>query len=154
VASRGSVIPLFRQQRDSGTVTVTDERMTRFWITLEQGVAFVLRCLENMRGGEIFVPKIPSMSLMDLVTAIAPDAKVKMTGLRPGEKIHEVLVSEEEAPHTLEFPDMYVIQPTHNWWEAETWKEGDAMAEGFNYGSQNNTEWLSVDQLLEMVEGL
>ena len=117
VASRGSVIPLFLQQQPTGVITVTDKRMTRFWITLEQGVEFVLNCLARMQGGEVFVPKIPSMNIMDLVDAIAPDCEVKFTGVRPGEKIHELLVSSDESRQALEFPDMYLIQPAHPWWD-------------------------------------
>lgn len=150
VASRGSVIPFFLQQKSTGVLTVTDERMTRFWITLEQGVEFVLRCLQMMHGGEIFVPKIPSMNIMDLVKAIAPDCEVKFTGIRPGEKIHEVLVSPEEARNTLEFPDMFVVQPTHPWWNAGNWVGGQPLPDGFVYSSDTNSSWLTIEQLREM----
>jgi len=111
VGSRGSVIPIFLQQRCNGKVTVTDARMTRFWITLEQGVEFVIRCIDLMHGGEIFVPRIPSMGIMDLVAAIAPGCQVEITGIRPGEKIHETLVCVNEARHTVALEDMYIIQP-------------------------------------------
>lgn len=154
VASRGSVIPLFLKQRSSGVVTVTDKRMTRFWITLEQGVALVLRALELMHGGEIFLPKIPSMNIMDLVEAIAPGCAVKMTGIRPGEKLHEMLLSSDEAHHTLEFPDMFVIQPLHPWWEAEHWCNGKPLEDGFVYSSETNPERLSVEALREMIAKL
>lgn len=154
VGSRGSVIPLFMQQRHSGLVTVTDRRMTRFWITLEQGVAFVLKALELMHGGEIFVPKIPSMNIMDLVEAITPEAQVQLTHIRPGEKLHEVLLSSDEARHTLEFPDMFVIQPMHPWWKFDNWKEGNALPDGFVYSSNTNPEQLSVERLREMVAQL
>src|SRR6202166_431484 len=110
VGSRGSVIPVFLEQRRRGKITITDPRMTRFWLTLEQGVNFVVRCLEQMHGGEIFVPKIPSMRLLDLAETIAPGCKVEHIGIRPGEKLHEVLVSEDESRQTLETDDMYVIQ--------------------------------------------
>ena len=106
VGSRGSVIPLFLQQRRTGRVTVTDARMTRFWLILEQGVRFVIHCLNRMHGGEVFVPKIPSMSITDLTTAVASDCKVEYIGIRPGEKLHEVLVSEDEARHTVELPEI------------------------------------------------
>jgi UDP-N-acetylglucosamine 4,6-dehydratase len=154
VASRGSVIPLFLQQRANGTITVTDKRMSRFWITLEQGVKFVLRCLETMHGGEVFVPKIPSMNIMDLVAAIAPDCQGQFNGVRPGEKIHELLVSPDEARQTLEFPDMFVIQPAHNWWNQGNWTEGQPLPDGFSYGSNSNSDWLSVEALREMVAQL
>ena len=154
MASRGSVIPLFRQQRSNGHETVTDARMTRFWITLQQGVEFVLRCLETMRGGEIFVPKIPSMSIMDLVRAIAPECRVTFSGIRPGEKLHEVLIAPDEAWHTLEFPDMFVVEPTHPWWSDDKWEGGKRLPEGFVYSSQANPQQLSVEALREMVAQL
>ncbi|WP_028458793.1 UDP-N-acetylglucosamine 4,6-dehydratase (inverting) [Chloroflexus sp. Y-396-1] len=147
VGSRGSVIPLFLEQRRTGRVTVTDPRMTRFWLTLEQGVRFVIRCIEHMHGGEVFIPKIPSMNIMDLVQAIAPDCKVDYIGIRPGEKLHEVLLSEDESRHALELDDMYVIRPLYNWWETKNWYEGKPVPEGFRYTSDTNTHWLSVDEL-------
>ena len=153
VASRGSVIPLFLQQRATGTVTVTDDRMTRFWITLEQGVRFVLHCLETMHGGEVFVPKIPSMSILDLVEAIAPGCQVRITGIRPGEKLHEVLISSDEARQTLEFPDKFVIQPAHPWWRSKNWSGGTPMPDGFVYSSQSNPQSLTIEMLREMVPG-
>lgn len=154
VASRGSVIPLFVQQRSTGVITVTDKRMNRFWITLDQGVEFVLRCLQSMRGGEIFVPKIPSMNILDLVAAIAPDCQVKFTGIRPGEKIDELLISPDEAHHVLEFPDMFVIQPAHAWWDGADWDGGQPLPDGFRYGSDNNPQWLSVGELEDIVANL
>jgi len=147
VGSRGSVIPVFLEQRRTGRVTVTDPRMTRFWLTLEQGVRFVIRCIEHMHGGEVFIPKIPSMNIMDLVQAIAPDCKVDYIGIRPGEKLHEVLLSEDESRHALELDDMYVIRPLYNWWETKNWSEGKPVPEGFRYTSDTNTHWLSVDEL-------
>jgi UDP-N-acetylglucosamine 4,6-dehydratase len=154
VASRGSVIPLFLQQRLSGMVTVTDERMTRFWMTLEQGVEFVLHCLELMHGGEIFVPKIPSMSIVDLVEAVAPGCEIKITGIRPGEKLHEVLISGDEARHTLEFPRMFVIQPEHPWWKEHNWVDGKSIPEGFIYSSDTNPEKMTVEVLRDMIARL
>ncbi|MCL6636012.1 MAG: polysaccharide biosynthesis protein, partial [Peptococcaceae bacterium] len=154
VGSRGSVIPLFLEQRRNGRVTVTDPRMTRFWITLEQGVRFVIRCIEQMHGGEIFVPKIPSMNIMDLVKAVAPDCEVEYIGIRPGEKLHEVLISEDEARHTMELEDMYMVQPVHPWWRVENWASGKPLPDGFRYTSDANSQWLSVDELRALVEGL
>jgi len=154
VGSRGSVIPIFLEQRQSGRVTVTDRRMTRFWITLEQGVRFVIRCIEQMSGGEVFVPKIPSMSIMDLVEAVAPGCEVEYIGIRPGEKLHEVLISEDEARHTLEFDDMFVIQPVHPWWSVGNWSHGRPLPDGFRYTSDTNSRWLSVDDLRALVEEL
>lgn len=154
VGSRGSVIPLFLEQRRNGRVTVTDPRMTRFWITLEQGVRFVIRCIEQVHGGEVFVPKIPSMNIMDLVKAVAPDCEVEYIGIRPGEKLHEVLISEDEARHTLELEDMYVIQPVHLWWRVENWAGGKPLPEGFRYTSDTNSQWLSVDELRALIEDL
>ena len=154
VGSRGSVIPLFLGQRRSGKVTVTDRRMTRFWITLEQGVRFVIRCIEEMYGGEVFVPKIPSMNIMDSAEAVAPGCKVEHIGIRPGEKLHEVLISEDEARHTLEFNDMFVIQPVHPWWFVGNWSDGKSLPDGFRYTSDTNPQWLSVDDLRVLVEEL
>ena len=116
VGSRGSVIPIFLQQRRTGRITITHPDMTRFWLTLEQGVRFVIHGIERMHGGEIFVPKIPCMGITDLFNAIAPECRAEYIGIRPGEKLHEVLVSEDEARHTLEVEDMYVILPAHPWW--------------------------------------
>ena len=152
VGSRGSVIPLFKKQRKRGKVTVTDPRMTRFWITLEQGVRFVIRCLEQMHGGEVFVPKIPSMNLLDLAKAVAPECRVEEIGIRPGEKVHEVLVAEDEARHSLELEDMYVVQPIHTWWRRENLSGGRQLADGFHYGSENNSKWLTIDELRAIAE--
>jgi UDP-N-acetylglucosamine 4,6-dehydratase len=152
VGSRGSVVPLFLKQRQNGKVTITDPRMTRFWITLEQGVEFVIRCIEQMHGGEIFVPKIPSMNIMDLAKAVAADCDVEYIGIRPGEKLHEVLVSEDEARHAVELDDMYIIQPVHPWWGTENWIGARPLPDGFRYTSDTNTRWLSVEELRRLVE--
>ena len=153
VGSRGSVVPLFREQAKTGELTLTDERMTRFWITLEQGVEFVLSCTERMKGGEVFVPKIPSMRINDLAEAVAPGVKRTYVGIRPGEKLHEALLTEDEARHALEFPDRYLIEPEHPWWTAEAaHKEGTRLPDGFRYTSDNNKEWLTVARLREMFE--
>src|ERR1700688_3561775 len=151
VGSRGSVIPVFQEQRKRGKITVTDPRMTRFWLTLEHGVQFVVRAIEQMHGGEIFVPKIPSMRLVDLAEAVAPGCQVEYIGIRPGEKLHEVLVSEDEARQTLETEDMYVIQPSHPWWKAENWVNAKPLREGFRYGSDSNERWLTRRELEELV---
>jgi UDP-N-acetylglucosamine 4,6-dehydratase len=151
VGSRGSVIPVFQEQRKRGKITVTDPRMTRFWITLEQGVRFVVRCLEDMHGGEIFVPKIPSMKLTDMAESIAPGCEIEYVGIRAGEKLHEVLVSEDEARNNLELEDMYVIQPAHPWWRRENWHAARPMPEGFRYSSDSNEHWLTGDQLQSLV---
>ena len=149
VGSRGSVIPVFREQAKNGTITITDSRMTRFWITLEQGVQFVLNCLNMMRGGEIFVPKIPSMRLTDLAGTVAPDVKQNITGLRPGEKLHEALITEDEARHAREFEDCFIIYPEFPFWTEDTYLDltGQALPDGFRYTSDNNTKWLSKDDL-------
>lgn len=151
VGSRGSVIPVFLEQRRRGKITITDPRMTRFWLTLEQGVKFVIRCLEQMHGGEIFVPKIPSMRLVDLAETVAPGCQVEYIGIRPGEKLHEVLVSEDESRQTLETEDMYVIQPAHPWWKSENWVGAKPLAEGFRYSSDTNERWLTRRELEELV---
>jgi UDP-N-acetylglucosamine 4,6-dehydratase/5-epimerase len=154
VGSRGSVIPIFLEQRKSGKITVTDLRMTRFWITLEQGVKFVVRCVEQMHGGEIFVPKIPSMKLVEMAQAVAPGCEIESIGIRAGEKLHEVLVSEDEARNTVELSDMYVIKPAHSWWSKENWKQGLPLPEGFRYASDHNLQWMSTQDLYELVEGI
>jgi UDP-N-acetylglucosamine 4,6-dehydratase len=148
VGSRGSVIPTFLKQRQKGKLTITDERMTRFWLTLEQGVRFVIRCIEQMRGGEVFVPKIPSTRIVDLAKVIAPDAELEIVGIRPGEKLHEVLIHEDEARTTLEMEDMYVVQPTAALWFAREWEnQGQPLPDGFRFSSDTNPNWLSVDQI-------
>jgi UDP-N-acetylglucosamine 4,6-dehydratase/5-epimerase len=147
VGSRGSVIPVFVEQRKRGRITITDARMTRFWITLEHGVRFVVSCIEQMHGGEIFVPKIPSMKLADMAHAIAPDCSVDYVGIRPGEKLHEVLVSEDEARNTVELEDRYVIQPTHPWWKGDNWQNATPLPEGFRYSSDGNAKWLTSAEL-------
>jgi UDP-N-acetylglucosamine 4,6-dehydratase/5-epimerase len=151
VASRGSVIPVFLDQRKRGRITITDPRMTRFWITLDQGVRFVVRCIEQMHGGEIFVPKIPSMKLVELAEALAPGCEVRVTGIRPGEKLHETLLSEDEARHAVEVDDMYVVQPAHSWWREGNWKQARALPDGFRYTSDGNPRWLTTEELYEVL---
>lgn len=151
VASRGSVIPVFQEQKQTGRITLTDPRMTRFWLTLEQGVRFVITSIEQMHGGEIFVPKIPSMRLLDLADSIAPGCQIETIGIRPGEKLHEVLVSEDEARNTVEMDDRFVIQPAHSWWRRENWSKGKPLADGFRYASETNDRWLTGRDLLELI---
>jgi UDP-N-acetylglucosamine 4,6-dehydratase len=153
VGSRGSVIPIFLKMRESGVLPLTDPKMTRFWLTLEQGVKFVLQSLERMKGGEIFVPKIPSMCMQDLARAIAPDCRVEIIGIRPGEKLHEVMVPEDDAHHTVEYDDYFAILPTfHDWDTPEYLKNngGKMCRAGFRYSSDTNTHWLTVDELREI----
>jgi UDP-N-acetylglucosamine 4,6-dehydratase len=154
VGSRGSVVPLFQKLVREGArhLPITDERMTRFWITLLEGVDFVLSNLRLMQGGEIFVPKIPSMKMVDLAKCMAPDLPIKVIGIRPGEKLHEALISIEQAPYTRALPDRYIIQPELAFWERkeiEQWTR--AVPETFSYTSDNNDEWLSADELRQMV---
>jgi UDP-N-acetylglucosamine 4,6-dehydratase len=152
VGSRGSVVLIFLQQKASSKLTITDERMTRFWLTLEQGVRFVIHCVEKMHGGEVFIPKIPSMKIIDLAIAIAPQANLEVVGIRPGEKLHEVLISEDESRSAVEMEDMYIVQPNPNAWFGHDWQsEGQMLPAGFRFGSDNNPHWLSVSQIREMV---
>jgi UDP-N-acetylglucosamine 4,6-dehydratase len=152
VGSRGSVVPKFFQLRETGKLTVTDERMTRFWITLEQGVNFVIRCIEQMHGGEVFVPKIPSTTIVDLAKAISPQAEIEFIGIRPGEKLHEVLISEDEARSTVELEDMYVVQPAVSPWFGYEWDApGKALEDGFRYASNTNTKWLNLEEIRAIV---
>lgn len=152
VGSRGSVVPFFKKIKHTGCIPVTDDRMTRFWITLEQGVQFVLDNLERMQGGEIFVPKIPSMNIMDLAKAIAPECEIEIIGIRPGEKLHEAMIMEDDARHTLEFDTYYVIQPELSWWSQSELSGGEKLADGFSYTSDKNTEWLTVEELKILAE--
>jgi UDP-N-acetylglucosamine 4,6-dehydratase/5-epimerase len=149
IASRGSVIPLFQQMASTGVLKLTDKRMTRFWLTLDQGVDFVLSCLDLMRGGEVFVPKIPSMRLLDLATAIAPACRHEYIGIRPGEKLHETLIPSDESPWCLELADRYVIQPNQLWWNAESLRQRGAkpVPDGFKYRSDSNDKWLTGKDL-------
>jgi UDP-N-acetylglucosamine 4,6-dehydratase len=152
VGSRGSVVPVFMKQRESGTLTVTDERMTRFWITLEDGVNLVFKALNTMKGGEIYIPKIASMGIMDLAKTIAPECKVKFTGIRSGEKLHECLLTDDEARHSVEFDDHFVIEPEFHWWTSKKMKGGKQVKENFRYSSDTNTEWLNAKQLKAMMD--
>ncbi|MEK6752260.1 MAG: UDP-N-acetylglucosamine 4,6-dehydratase (inverting) [Chloroflexota bacterium] len=152
VGSRGSVVPLFLKQRASGKVTITDDRMTRFWLSLDQGVRFVIDCIEQMEGGEVFVPKIPSTKVIDLARAISPDADVDIIGIRPGEKLHEMLISEDEARHTVELEKMFVVQPAEATWFGYEWQsKGKLLEDNFHYSSDNNTEWLDVEGIKKFI---
>ncbi len=154
VGSRGSVLPRFLERKSSGVLPLTDPRMTRFWITLDQGVRFVLRSVARMHGGELFVPKIPSMKVVDLAKAIAPECRLETVGIRPGEKLHEVMIPEDDARLAVGFDDHYVIQPAFPWWDAEAYRRaagGTPCPEGFRYASDTNTWWLTVEELGRMV---
>lgn len=154
VGSRGSVVPFFKECRKTGKIPITDPRMTRFWITLEQGVEFVLKSFERMHGGELFVPKIPSMNIMNLAKAIAPDCEIEIIGIRPGEKLHEYMISADDARNTLEYDDYYVIQPQFPWWDEKRYQEergGRKVPEGFSYSSDQNDLWLTVEELKQMI---
>lgn len=152
VGSRGSVIPLFKEQAKTGEITITDKRMTRFWITLDQGVRFVINSLEQMKGGEIFVPKIPSMRITDLAKTAAPNAKVKDMGIRAGEKLHEVLLTEDESRHAKEFPSYFIVEPEHAFWGNVSHSGGKVLSENFRYASDTNDCWLSGEDLKKMVD--
>ena len=154
VGSSGSVIPLFLEQKKKGEITITDEKMTRFWITLERGVKFVIDCIEKMKGGEIFVPKIPSMKIMDLAEVIVPSAKRKIIGIRPGEKVNEVLLTEEEALHTKEFDEYFVIEPEFPFWHKDNFQDGKPLPVGFKYTSDTNTEWLTKEKMAELLKNI
>lgn len=150
--SRGSVVPFFKECREKGTVPITDEKMTRFWITLGEGVNFVLRCIEDMKGGEIFVPKMPSMKVTDLAMAICPDCKQEIIGIRPGEKLHETLVPQDDGIHTYEYDNRFITYPYVV--DHEGKKDG-GKALGFDfegYRSDNNVDWLSIEELQKMAK--
>ena len=156
VGSRGSVVPFFLQQRAKGELPITDERMTRFWITLEQGACLVLNALREMRGGEIFVPKIPSMRITDLARVIAPAARTPVVGIRPGEKLHEVMIPVDDGRQSVEFSSHFVICPSFPWWKDARagLVAGAPCTEGFYYGSDNNGVWLTDGQLVSMIADL
>ncbi len=151
VGSRGSVIPMFKKQRESGKITVTDKRMSRFWLTIEQGVRFVIRCIQEMQGGEVFVPKSPSMRIMELAEALAPGCEIEFIGIRPGEKLNEALISRDESRYTLELEDMFIIQPVYRWWKPANWSHAKPLPDGFKYASDNNSRWLTIEELRQMV---
>lgn len=151
VGSRGSVIPVFLAQRKNGKITITDERMTRFWITLEQGVRFVINCFKKMRGGEVFIPKIPSMRILDLADAVVPEYEREIIGIRPGEKIHEILITEQEARHTKEFKNYFIIEPDFAFRCRKNYKNSKPIKDGFKYVSDSNNWWLTKEELKKMI---
>jgi UDP-N-acetylglucosamine 4,6-dehydratase len=155
VGSRGSVIPLYKKLIEEGAdyLPVTDPRMTRFWITLQHGVDFVITSLALMYGGEIFVPKIPSMKITDLAEALAPKMPIKIVGIRSGEKLHEVMITEDDSRQTLELADRYVIEPSFAWWQRDCYSSSGAtpVTEGFRYASETNDEWLSGQSLKTLI---
>lgn len=154
MGSRGSVIPFFLSIRDKGLLPITDERMTRFMITLEQGVELVWHAFEDMVGGEIYVKKIPSMKITDLAAVVAPAARLEVVGIRPGEKLHEQMIGVEDAFHTYEYPGYFKILPAINGWDTCTKriKDGKRVSEGFSYTSDKNTEWMQPEELLRWID--
>jgi UDP-N-acetylglucosamine 4,6-dehydratase (inverting) len=158
MGSRGSVIPFFLQKKKEGIIPITDERMTRFNITLQEGVDFVLKCFERMWGGELFVPKIPSFKITDLAKAIAPECEIKYIGIRPGEKIHEEMITETDSINTIEFDNYYVILPSTPIWDFEKFRKDSNVKPGkycelnFKYSSGTNTQWLNVEDIKNLIE--
>ena len=155
IGSRGSIVPVIQDLVAKGakTIPITDDRMTRFWITLDQGVAFVLSSMEIMRGGEIFVPKIPSMKVTDLAECLAPGVPHKIVGIRPGEKLHEVMITEDDSRTTVELDDRYVIEPNFAFWDRRSFAADGAknVPEGFRFASDINTQWLDAQSLTKML---
>ena len=152
--SNGSVVPFFQKQAATGTLPITDPAMTRFIITLPEGVAFVMKAFEKMVGGEVFVPKIPSTRIMDIAHAVAPQCETKIIGIRPGEKLHECMIPSDESKLTIEFDDHFIIEPAFRSWtdvQPHYTAQGTRCAEGFSYASDNNTQWLSIEQLRSMI---
>ncbi|MDE0840221.1 MAG: UDP-N-acetylglucosamine 4,6-dehydratase (inverting) [Kiritimatiellae bacterium] len=156
VGSRGSVIPFFLRRQKDGVLPITDKRMTRFWITLEQGAALVLNALRDMHGGEIWVPRIPSMKIVDLARVIDPKCTTPEIGIRPGEKLHEVMIPSDDGRQALEFPTHYIIRPDTLWWRDEWHRSGQEVSckDGFYYGSDNNDHWLDDASLRNMIADL
>jgi UDP-N-acetylglucosamine 4,6-dehydratase len=150
--SRGSVVPFFRQRMKEGELPITDKRMTRFFITLGQAVDFVIKCFEIMRGGELFVPRIPSVKITELANVMAPRCSIKVTGIRPGEKLHEVMISEDDARNTLEFTDYYIVKPSFPWWDNKNHYKGKDVPDGFKYSSDTNKIWLEGRKLKEFLK--
>jgi UDP-N-acetylglucosamine 4,6-dehydratase/5-epimerase len=152
IGSRGSVIPFFLEQKKKGVLTITHKEMTRFWITLDQGVRFVLKCLEIMHGGELFIPKIPSMSILELAKAIAPRCRHRIVGIRPGEKLHEVLLPRGESQNALEFDDMFILDSNLEWVEKRLHNGGKSVDPNYEYASNTNTKWLTAKELQRMLK--
>ncbi|MBL8986381.1 MAG: UDP-N-acetylglucosamine 4,6-dehydratase (inverting) [Gemmatimonadales bacterium] len=154
VGSRGSVVPFFLKARKNGVLPITDPRMTRFWITLDQGVDFVLESIRRMHGGELFVPKIPSTDIMTLVEALAPNCKTEVIGIRPGEKLHELMISEDDARRTRDMGTHYVLQPQQPWWDDGVLSVGQSVPDGFSYRSDNNPDRLGVQDVKDLLASL
>jgi UDP-N-acetylglucosamine 4,6-dehydratase/5-epimerase len=153
MGSRGSVVPFFRKLNAEGkSLPITDKRMTRFWITLDAAVKFVVDSFDVMQGGELFVPRIPSMRILDLVDAVAPGAPTHEMGMRPGEKLHEEMIAADDSRRTLRFPDRYLVQPVVASWGYQTPQGGEQVPDGFNYRSDNNDLWLEIDDMRELLE--
>ncbi|MGH8616805.1 MAG: UDP-N-acetylglucosamine 4,6-dehydratase (inverting) [Burkholderiales bacterium] len=155
IGSRGSVIPFFMGKRRGGVLPITDPRMTRFWITLGRGVQFVLDSLDRMQGGEIFVPKIPSMNIMDVAKVVAPECRTEVIGIRPGEKLHEIMITPDDAYNVVEFDDHYVIEPASSWWNSAQYLRetgGKRVPEGFQYSSDRNDWWYQPDELAALLK--
>jgi len=151
VGTRGSVVPFFAQKINDGVMPVTDKEMTRFLITLDQAVDFVIKCFGSMHGGELFVPKIPSVKIVDLAMTIAPMCKIKIIGIRPGEKLHEVMISEDDSRNTLEFKDHYIVKPSFPWWNDKNHYGGKKVPNGFRYASNTNKDWLEGKRLKKII---
>lgn len=151
VGSRGSVVPLYRECRATGRIPITDPRMTRFWITLEEGVRFVIAAFDRMHGGELFVPKIPSTDIVTLARAMAPECEHEIIGIRPGEKLHELMIGEDDARRTRDMGSYYVVQPDFPWWDRTRLEDGSNVPDGFSYRSDTNPEMLSVEEIREVL---
>ncbi len=157
IGSRGSVVPFFKKLAPTGVLTITDRRMTRFWITIEHGVHFVLNALDRMLGGEVFVPKIPSTKITDLAEAIGPNCRFEEIGIRPGEKLHEIMITQDDAKNTLEYNDYFIIQPAFNWWDSKNFRErngGKSCIENFQYASNTNPHYLTIKEIKELIHNL
>jgi len=152
IGSRGSIIPIFLEKRKTGVIPITDERMTRFFMTLQQSVQLVLRCFDNMKGGEIFVPKIPTMKIVDLAKAIAPECRIEYIGIKPGEKLHEAMIVSDDARNTIEFDDYYIIKPDFDWWDNKNHFNGKPVPENFSYASNTNPNFLKTDEIRELIK--
>lgn len=154
VGSRGSVVPYFRQMRETGCLPITDERMTRFWITLQQGVQFVIDSLTRMKGGELYVPKIPTADIVTLAEALAPSCRRKTVGIRPGEKLHELMIGADDARRTYDAGDYYVVTPEFPWWDGSHLVEGVPVASDFSYSSDNNSHRLTIAEVRTLLKSL
>lgn len=152
MGSRGSVVPFFNKVKETGKIPITDEKMTRFWITLDQGVQFVIDNLVRMKGGEIFIPKIPSIKVTDLAAAMAPDCKIEIVGIRPGEKLHEAMITEDDARHSLDCGCYYIILPEIMWSNSIETSGGTKLPDGFSYVSNTNSEWLTVNEIRLLIK--